>query len=297
MSLASSPLAKVALSGGSCPSPEEETLGSCQHEYGKSRGASVSDSAAQFDEFASLHENMTDWPLQKYIEVPSVLEVIGDVDGLSILDFGCGAGAYSRILKQRGAAYVVGYDPAPGMLNYARRRAEKEGINLSFVAHLHANMAAQFDLVLASYVLPYAATKTELDSMCAEMAGLLRPGGRLISLSTHPAYNPHPNWYEPCGFRLVVDNPENPYLEGGRIKVEFCKHGEQGGIFAWHWPAPSLESSLAQAGFRSLKWRELFVPTDAPLDQLPKELHAYLQSPHAIIIEGIRAPRHAERHP
>ncbi|MET4331963.1 SAM-dependent methyltransferase [Bradyrhizobium sp. i1.15.2] len=257
----------------------------------------MSDNAAQFDEFASLHENMAQWPLRKYIEVPSVLEAIGDVDGLSILDFGCGTGAISRMLKQRGARCVVGYDPAPGMLNYARRRAEKEASDLSFIAHLSANMTAQFDVVLASYVLPYAANKTDLDSMCGEMAGLLRPGGRLVSLSTHPSYNPHSNHYEACGFRLVVDDPDNPYLEGRRIRIEFCKNGEQGGVFAWHWPAPSLERALGQAGFRSLKWRELGAPAYSHIEQLPKELPAYLQSPHAIMIEGVFARGHAERNP
>ncbi|MET4803916.1 class I SAM-dependent methyltransferase [Bradyrhizobium sp. LB11.1] len=257
----------------------------------------MSDNIDQFDELAGLHEHMSQWPLRRYIEIPSVLEAIGDVDGLSILDFGCGTGAYSRILKERGALCVVGCDPAPGMLNYARRRAEKEALDISFISYLCANMKAQFDLVLASYVLPYAADKAELDSMCVEMAGLLRPGGRLVSLSTHPSYNPHPNHYEPYGFRLIADDPENPHLEGRRIRIEFCKEGEQGGVFAWHWPAPSLERALGQAGFLSLRLRELGPLAHAHIDQLPKELHPYLQSPHAIIIEGVlaRDARHAER--
>ncbi|KRR12608.1 methyltransferase type 12 [Bradyrhizobium jicamae] len=256
----------------------------------------MSDNAAQFDELASLHENMAHWPLRKYVEMPSVLEAIGDVDGLSILDFGCGTGVYSRILKQRGAGRVVGYDPALGMLSYARRRAEKEAINISFVSHLPASLMGQFDLVLAAYVLPYAATETELQAMCADIAVLLRPGGRFVTLPIHPSYSSRSDYYEPYGFRLAADDPEKPYLDGGRIRVDFCKNGEQGSVFAWYWSAASLECALEQAGLRSLKWRELDAPAYATFDHPPKELHAYLQKPHSVIIEGVRArePRYAE---
>ncbi|WP_127598595.1 class I SAM-dependent methyltransferase [Nitratireductor alexandrii] len=245
-------------------------------------------SSDQFNEYASIYEDMSQWPFRKYIEIPSVFQEIGDVDGLSILDFGCGTGMYARWLKQRGAGQVVGYDLTEGMLNYARRRAEKEDLDISFVSHLGPELIGQFDLVLGVYVLPYATTRPELQAMCADMVRLMRPGGRLLTLPIHPVYDPHPNYYEPYGFRLIAEDPENPYADGERVKLELCKNGEQGGVFAWYWSATSLERALEQAGLRSLKWRELSASAYPDANQAPKELHAYLQRPHSIIIEGVR---------
>ncbi|KRR29857.1 class I SAM-dependent methyltransferase [Bradyrhizobium retamae] len=245
--------------------------------------------AGQFNELATLYEDTAHWPFRKEIEIPSVLQAIGDVEGLSVLDFGCGTGMYSRWLKQRGAGRVVGYDPTKGMLNYARRRAEKESPGISFVTRLSPDLIGQFDLVLAVHVLQYASSGPELQDMCADMVGLLRPDGRLLTLPIHPSYDPRRSYYERYGLRLSADDLQKPYVDGGGVRIRLCKNGKQGSVFAAYWSAASLERALGQAGLRSLKWRELDAPECAALGQAPKELHAYLQKPHSIIIEGVRA--------
>ncbi|WP_029058933.1 class I SAM-dependent methyltransferase [Stappia stellulata] len=246
------------------------------------------ENAEQFNELAGLYEDMAEWPFRKDIEIPTVLQTIGDVEGLSVLDFGCGTGMYSRWLKQRGAAKVVGYDPTVGMLNYARRRAEKEGLDISFVSELKPGLRGQFDLVLAVYVLPYASTAAELQAMCNEMVGLLRPGGRLVTLPIHPSYDPHANYYEAYGFRLIADDPEDPFADGGGVTLELCMSGQQGKVAAWYWSASSLERAMDEAGIKSLEWRELVAPAYPTIEQAPESLHAYLQKPHSNIIVGIR---------
>jgi 2-polyprenyl-3-methyl-5-hydroxy-6-metoxy-1,4-benzoquinol methylase len=50
--------------------------------------------------------------LDKLLEWPAELEVLGDVTGKTILDVGCGAGAKDIELLERGASRVVGIDIA-----------------------------------------------------------------------------------------------------------------------------------------------------------------------------------------
>src|SRR5690554_4012851 len=45
---------------------------------------------------------------RKGILDPVMLEACGDVEGLSILDCGCGEGRFCRMLVERGAKYVLG---------------------------------------------------------------------------------------------------------------------------------------------------------------------------------------------
>jgi len=50
------------------------------------------------------------------------------IAGKSVLDVGCGPGHYAVALAERGAAYILGLDFAPEMLELARARAEAAGV-------------------------------------------------------------------------------------------------------------------------------------------------------------------------
>lgn len=247
-------------------------------------------SAAQFESLADLYEDMSSWPFRRYIETPSVLESVGDVTGLDVLDFGCGAGTYARRLKRAGARRVVGYDLAEGMLHSARRRAAEEGLDVEFVSALNAERMASFDLVLGVYVLPYAQSKSELQGMCAQMLGPLRPGGRLITLPIHPDYEREPAYYEPYGFRMTADRLELAHDDGARVKLDlFFQNRYDASVYAYYWSRNAIESALRSSGAASIEWRQ---PRAHPVDGVPPplaELDAYVRKPHAAIVECRRA--------
>lgn len=52
-------------------------------------------------------------------------ERLGDLHGKTVVDIGCGSGVYLREALARGAAKVVGVDPAPRMLDLARERIQQ----------------------------------------------------------------------------------------------------------------------------------------------------------------------------
>lgn len=173
------------------------------------------ESALQFDKLGALYEDMALWPFRRYIETPSVQLALGSLDGLDVVDYGCGSGYYSRLLKTGGAKQVVGYDLAEGMLDYARRCAQRDGLDIEFRSSLGDACSGRFDLVLAVYVLPYATTQQELEQMTMEMMGPLRPGGRLVALPIHQRYAPETSYYQGCGFTLTPEDSGIPYDEGG----------------------------------------------------------------------------------
>ena len=55
-------------------------------------------------------EHATHGAYNAYYERPAMLDLLGDVTGLSILDVGCGDGTYSSIFLKNGAQEVVGFD-------------------------------------------------------------------------------------------------------------------------------------------------------------------------------------------
>jgi ubiquinone/menaquinone biosynthesis C-methylase UbiE len=100
-----------------------------------------------------------------------------------ILDAGCGSGSMARaIAAAEPRAEVVGIDLRETYIDYARRRAEREGLaNLSFETGDVRKLPfadASFDLVWTKYLLQWVA-----DPMAAvrEFFRVLKPGGVLVS--------------------------------------------------------------------------------------------------------------------
>lgn len=113
------------------------------------------------------------------LEERLILELLGDVEGLDVLDVGCGDGALATALSRRGGR-VTGLDPDPHMLDAARTRAEAESVDLHLVPGRAQALPFEdemFDCVVAVTVLCFI---PQADQASAEMTRVLRPGGRLV---------------------------------------------------------------------------------------------------------------------
>ena len=93
-----------------------------------------------------------------------------------ILELGCGGGALLRDLASRGFEQLVGLDLARTALAEARRRGTPAGLVLAEAERLPFRPAS-FDVVIAADLLEHV---DDLDAHLAEVARVLRPGGRYL---------------------------------------------------------------------------------------------------------------------
>lgn len=102
------------------------------------------------------------------------------LDGLRIVDIGCGGGVLSEPLTRLGAA-VTGLDPAPTNIRVARAHAEEAGVPVDYREEtIEAVVAAgeRFDAVLAMEVVEHVADRTAfIRTACAAV----KPGGLLFA--------------------------------------------------------------------------------------------------------------------
>ena len=159
------------------------------------RRGSVDD--AEIDRFSALAESWwdSDGPMRPLHRLnPVRLGIIRDhfatqagcdpltprpLDGLRLLDVGCGGGLVCEPLCRLGAE-VVGIDAAEPAIQAARHHAEGAGLAVDYreaTAEALADAGEQFDGVLALEIVEHVA---DLDFFLSACARLIRPGGGFI---------------------------------------------------------------------------------------------------------------------
>ncbi len=117
------------------------------------------------------------------------LELAGDVAGQDVLHLQCHFGMDTLNLARLGAR-VTGVDFSSTAIIRARELAEQAGLAADFIQadtqNLPSDLAHRFDLVIATYgVLCWIG---DLDAWMRGAAMTLRPGGRLVLVDLHPAF-------------------------------------------------------------------------------------------------------------
>ena len=119
------------------------------------------------------------------LEEPEVVDFMGPVDGLDVLDLACGTGRHGIRMARAGAG-VTGVDFSSGMLAVARERSAD--LDATWVEHdLHHPLpfeSGSFDAIVHGLALDHLDDPVPL---LREFGRVLRPAGRGVITVMHPA--------------------------------------------------------------------------------------------------------------
>jgi ubiquinone/menaquinone biosynthesis C-methylase UbiE len=120
------------------------------------------------------------------LAVPAVLRLLAARPDETVLDVGAGQGVLAPGVAQAGAAYT-GVDVSTTLLDYARQHHGESG---TFIQADAANLKATFPDVTfdAAVFLLSIQDMDPLDDVIRSTAAVLKPGGRVVLLMTHPAF-------------------------------------------------------------------------------------------------------------
>ncbi|MBE7323170.1 class I SAM-dependent methyltransferase [Nocardioides sp. Y6] len=166
---------------------------------------------------------------------------LGEVAGRRVLEVGSGAGQCSRWVTHRGGT-GIGVDLSLRQLQHSRRIDEETAVQVPSTQATATALPfrdATFDVVFSSFgALQFVA---DLDLAVAEVARVLRPGGRFAFSITHPTRWSFPDDPGPDG--LVASQSywdRTPYVETdpGTGTVTYVEHhrtlGDWVGLLAQH---------------------------------------------------------------
>jgi SAM-dependent methyltransferase len=173
------------------------------------------------------------------MEEPAFLEAIGDVQGLRVLDLGCGDGSTARLVLGAGAASYCGIDGSPSMIARARaavvdQRATFEVADIEDVRPDRGGV----DLIISRMALHYV---TEVGMVFRRAREGLTGGGRLVFTVAHPVITSHEN--DPDG-RRTSWTVDDYFVRGPRPRQWFGTT-----VTWWHRTIEDYVCLLLEAGF------------------------------------------------
>jgi SAM-dependent methyltransferase len=178
-----------------------------------------------------------------------------DVGGLDAIELGCGTAYFSAWLARRGAR-PVGVDQSKGQLATARAMQAEHGIEFPLIeadAEAVPLPDASFDFALSEYG---ASLWCEPRRWIAEAARLLRPGGRLVFLTSTP-------------LMILCSAPEAEVATEHLARPQFGLHRVEwndadGPSVEFHLPHGEMIRLLRETGFEVEALHELQPAPDAP---------------------------------
>lgn len=171
------------------------------------------------------------WTDRTEKEVERAMRMLKPEGGERVLDLACGSGRHSLELRRQGFE-VVGADISPELLEIARRDAERDGLEVSFVeADLRElDFDAEFDIVLSlnDGAIGYLETDEENLRSFAVISRALRPGGKHLMQLPNVLYArehlPQKSWISGSSMIELVEhrwNKNDRYMEGAMIPIRF----------------------------------------------------------------------------
>jgi SAM-dependent methyltransferase len=153
-------------------------------------------------------------------------QLLGDIAGRRVLEVGCGAAQCARWLIDQGAS-AFGLDLSHRQLQHARRLDDATGTTVPTVCATASRLPfadSSFDLACSAFgALPFVA---DVDVVFAEIARVLRPGGRWVFSVPHPVRWLLPDDPTAEGLRVVRSYfDRTPYVETDeRGEVSYVEH-------------------------------------------------------------------------
>lgn len=184
----------------------------------------------------------------------SDIRILPEMQGLEVIELGCGTAYFGAWLKRAGAKRVVGVDITPAQLDTARRVNAETGLGLEFIEANAEDVPlpdSSFDIAFSEYG---ASIWCDANKWIPEAARLLRPGGELIFMRN-------------SDIQMICSPDEERISEQlqrplrGMNRLDWHDEGEPSAEF--HLNHSDMFGLLRRTGFEVVDFRDLYAPDGA----------------------------------
>ncbi len=246
----------------------------------------IFDNDTFFEGYKSLRERKIN--ANNLFEIPALFSLLPDVEGMRILDLGCGFGEHCKGFIEKGATEVVGIDISEKMLKIARVENSDPSITyikmpieeLGTLTEKH-QIAGGFDMVISSLVFHYI---EDYSGVVKNVSSLIRTGGRFIFSQEHPlatCYSGGDRWTKDEQGRKLHLNLKDYGRERENASTWFVDN-----VKRYHRMFSTIINTLIEAGFEIEKIIEP-IATEEILKEYP-EYDDLFMKPDFLLVKAVK---------
>lgn len=170
--------------------------------------------------------------IQRWYEAPLLERLGGRVEGMSVLEVGCGSGVGTELIfKHFGAREICSFDIDPDLVNKARQRLstyvpDRLTLTIGDVTAIEAKDES-FDAVFDSWIIHHV---PDWQAAVSEISRVLKPGGRFffqevtshaLSRWSYRTFLEHPTENRFSGEEFVSELERQGIVVGGNVVERF----------------------------------------------------------------------------
>lgn len=251
----------------------------------------------QYDPIAGEYRLVEETAAQKYIYDENLKRQLDrySVKGKRVVVLHCGSGYRARIVKEAGAAEVLGVDLSLQNIRLAEDLEDEQPFGVQYIPadvflnDVEGNVPKEFidstDIVVGYFAFDHAMNKSELNMLALNVKKLLKEGGVFIGMSDCPlSDSPLSPKY---GVGLSFDEKNELKEEGKPRRVSIYKDKME--VTHFHnfvWSGDTIEHALEQVGFSTVTVAPAEISDFAKASCGGEFWEEYQSKPDQVVIEA-----------
>jgi len=186
-------------------------------------------------------------PDKQFSFLPTVLSIIGDLNGKTVLDLGCGDGFFTKALMKAGAKKVIGIDNSETQIGLAKESQTEKNIEY-ILGDIYKEELPKADIILSPFVVNYAESIKDLEFLFKNIYHSLPHEGKVLLVIDLPKGKDIKKFGS-------IKTVQGELKDGVRIKIDLYNQDEF--LLTLHsnyYTPETLVDVLGRAGFKSIQW-------------------------------------------
>lgn len=186
-------------------------------------------------------------PDKHFSTLPTVLQLVGKCEGMTVLDLGCGSGFYTNEIAQLGAIQVVGIDNSQAQLDKAQH--DRHPATEYVLGDIFTDSLPRANIIVAPYVINYAKSVDQLQNLFQKFFDSLENNGRIVLVVDLPSCTDLKRFG-------AVKTALGPKEDGTRIRIDLYDDMNDHicALYATYFLEETLVSLLEEVGFTAITW-------------------------------------------
>ncbi len=209
--------------------------------FGHSRGLN------DYNVMAARYTGSNVKPDKRYSILPTVMEMVGDCTGKTVIDLGCGTGFFTVPIAEAGDSAIIGIDNSVAQIKLAREYSAHPAIRYC-VADIFTQSGGPADIFTAPFVANYARTVPILRHFLSLVFDSLNKGGKMVLVVDLPNGKSLKRFGATKSFDGPVSDETSIQINLFNGDVKICT------LDAVYYTPRTIEALLHDVGFSSVEW-------------------------------------------